>query len=66
MHGVGILWIYPGSGNAANPQTAEYLEAFMKLYPSKDLPSFVRRKWSNVQKLLQKKYSQKISRFFEE
>ena len=58
--------IYPGTGNAANPQTAEYLEAFMKLYPSKDLPPFVRRKWSNVQKLLQKKHSQKISRFFEE
>ena len=58
--------IYPGSGNAANPQTAEYLEAFMKLYPSSDLPPFVRRKWSNVKKLLQKKHSQKISRFFEE
>lgn len=58
--------IYPGSGNAANPQTAKYLEAFMKLYPSKDLPSFVRRKWSNVKKLLQKKHSQKLSQFFEE
>ena len=58
--------IYPGAGNAANPQTAEYLEAFMKLYPSKDLPPFVRRKWSNVKKLLQKKYSQKISQFFGE
>jgi ribonuclease HIII len=58
--------IYPGSGNAANPKTAEYLEAFMKLYPSKDFPPFVRRKWSNVKKLLQKKYSQKISQFFEE
>ncbi len=57
---------YPGSGNAANPKTAEYLEAFMKLYPSKDLPPFVRRKWSNVQKLLQKKHSKKISRFFED
>ena len=58
--------IYPGSGNAANPQTAEYLKVFMKLYPSKDLPSFVRRKWSNVKKILQKKHSQKISQFFEE
>ena len=58
--------IYPGPGNAANPRTAEYLEAFMKLYPSKDLPPFVRRKWSNVKKLLQKKHSQKISRFFGE
>ena len=47
--------IYPGSGNANNPQTMEYLEAFMKLYPKKDLPPFVRRKWSNVKKLLQKK-----------
>lgn len=58
--------IYPGSGNAGNPQTMEYLEAFMKLYPKKDLPLFVRRKWSNVQKLLLKKSTQKISRFFEE
>ena len=58
--------IYPGSGNAANPQTAEYLEAFMKLHPSKDLPPFVRRKWSNVKNLLKKKYDQKIPRFFGE
>jgi len=58
--------IYPGSGNAANPQTTEYLEAFMKLHPSKDLPPFVRRKWSNVKKLLQKKHSQKLSQFFGE
>ncbi len=57
--------IYPGSGNAANPQTGKYLEAFMKLYPSKDLPPFVRRKWSNVKKLLQKKHGSKISQFFE-
>jgi len=58
--------IYPGSGNASNPQTAEYLEAYMKLYPSKDLPPFIRRKWSNVKKLLQKKSNQKISQFFGE
>ena len=58
--------IYPGSGNAGNPQTAQYLEVFMKLYPSKELPTFVRRKWSNVKKLLQKKSNQKISGFFEE
>jgi len=58
--------IYPGSGNASNPQTAQYLEAFMKLYPSKELPTFVRRKWSNVKKLLQKKSNQKISGFFGE
>lgn len=58
--------IYPGTGNANNPQTKEYLEAFMKLYPSKDLPPFVRRKWSNVKKLLQNKSNQKLSRFFEE
>ena len=57
--------VYPGNGSASNPQTAEYLEAFMKKYPSKDLPSFVRRKWSNVQRLLQQKSNQKISRFFE-
>jgi len=58
--------IYPGSGNASNPQTTEYLEAFMKLHPSKDLPPFVRRKWSNVKKLLQKKSNLKISGFFED
>jgi len=58
--------IYPGSGNASNPQTTEYLEAFMKLYPSKDLPPFVRRKWSNVKKLLQRKSNHKISGFFED
>ena len=51
--------IYPGTGNPNNPQTMEYLEAYMKLYPKKDLPPFVRRKWSNVKKLLQKKHSQK-------
>ncbi len=56
--------IYPGSGNASNPQTREYLEAYMKLYPKKDLPPFVRRKWSNVQKLLQEKSTQEISQFF--
>ena len=56
--------VYPGTGNASNPQTAEYLEAFMKRYPSKELPSFVRRKWSNVKKLLQQKSNQKITRFF--
>jgi len=56
--------VYPGSGSAANPQTREYLEAFMKKYPSKELPSFVRRKWSNVKKLLQQKSNQKITRFF--
>ena len=57
---------YPGSGNAGNPQTEKYLEAFKKLYPSKDLPPFVRRKWSNVKKFLQKKSNQKISGFFGE
>jgi len=57
--------IYPGSGNASNPQTAKYLEAFMKLHPSAELPAFVRRKWSNVKKLLQTKSNQKISGFFE-
>ena len=58
--------IYPGSGNAGNSQTEQYLEAFMKLYPSENLPPFVRRKWSNVKKLLQKKSNQKISGFFGE
>ena len=58
--------IYPGSGNAGNPQTAQYLEAFMNLYPGKELPTFVRRKWSNAQKILKEKSNQKISRFFEE
>ena len=57
--------IYPGTGNASNPQTAKYLEAFMKLHPSAELPAFVRRKWSNVKKLLQTKSNQKISGFFE-
>jgi len=57
--------IYPGSGNAGNPQTAQYLEAYMKLYPGK-LPTFVRRKWSNVKKISQEKSNQKISRFFGE
>ena len=57
---------YPGSGNAGNPQTEKYLKAFNKLYPSKDLPPFVRRKWSNVKKFLQKKSNQKISGFFGE
>lgn len=57
--------IIPGSGNAGNPQTKEYLETFMKTYPKKELPPFVRRKWSNVQKLLKEKSNQKISRFFE-
>jgi len=58
--------VYPGTGNAGNPQTREYLEAYMKLYPKKDFPHFVRKKWSNVQKLRQEKSTQKISRFFEE
>ena len=58
--------VYPGTGNAGNPQTREYLEAYMKLYPKKDLPHFVRKKWSNVQKLKREKSTQKISRFFEE
>ena len=57
--------IYPGSGNASNPQTREYLEAFMRLFPSKELPPFVRRKWSNVKNLLKEKSNQKISGFFE-
>ena len=51
--------IYPGSGNASNPQTTDYLEAFMKLNPSKDLPPFVRRKWSNVKKLLKSMITEK-------
>ena len=58
--------IYPESGNASNPQTALYLESYLKLYPSRDLPPFVRRKWSNVKKLLQNKSNSKISGFFEE
>ncbi len=57
--------IYPDSGNAGNPQTREYLEAFMRIHPKKELPSFVRKKWSNVEKLLQEKSNQKISEFFE-
>ena len=57
--------VYPGEGNASNPQTTKYLEAFMKKYPSKELPFFVRRKWSNVKKLLHQKSNQKITRFFE-
>ena len=58
--------VCPGSGNAGNPQTEKYLEAFNKLHPSKDLPPFVRRKWSNVKKFLQKKSNQRISGFFGE
>lgn len=58
--------VYPGSGNAGNPQTAEFLEAFMKKYPGKDLPAFVRRKWSNVKKLLGQISNQKITGFFGE
>ena len=58
--------VYPGSGNANNPQTEKYLEAFTKLHSPNNLPPFVRRKWSNVKKFLQKKSSQKISGFFEE
>ncbi len=58
--------ISPGSGNAGNPQTDQYLEIFMKQNPGKELPTFVRRKWSNVQKLLKQKSNQKISGFFEE
>lgn len=58
--------ISPGSGNAGNPQTDQYLEMFMKQNPGKELPMFVRRKWSNVQKLLKQKSNQKISGFFEE
>jgi len=58
--------ISPGSGNAGNPQTDQYLEIFMKQNPGKELPTFVRRKWSNVQKLLKQKANQKISGFFEE
>ena len=57
--------IVPGSGNAGNPQTDQYLEIFMKQNPGKDLPTFVRRKWSNVQKLLNQRSNQKISGFFE-
>ncbi len=54
---------YPGSGNAANPKTSQYLKAFVSVHPSSDLPFFVRRKWSNVKKLLQKTSCQKISQF---
>ncbi len=58
--------ISPGSGNAGNPQTDRYLEMFMKQNPGIELPTFVRRKWSNVQKLLKQKSNHKISGFFEE
>ena len=58
--------ISPGSGNAGNPQTDQYLEMFLKQNPGKELPMFVRRKWSNVQKLLKQKSNKKISGFFEE
>ncbi len=58
--------VFPGSGNAGNSQTAQYLETFMKQNPGKELPPFVRRKWRNVQKLLQEKSNQKISQFFGE
>jgi len=38
----------------------------MNLYPGKELPTFVRRKWSNVKKILQEKSNQKILGFFGE
>jgi len=38
----------------------------MNLYPGKELPIFVRRKWSNVKKILQEKSNQKILGFFGE
>jgi len=38
----------------------------MKKYPGKDLPAFVRRKWSNVKKLLGQISNQKITGFFGE
>lgn len=56
--------IYPGAGNANNPQTADYLEAFVKQNPGKEIPPFVRRKWSNVKKLLGQISNQKITGFF--
>lgn len=56
--------IYPGTGNAGNPQTAQYLESFLRLNPDKELPFFVRKKWSNVKKLLQEKSNQKLEKFF--
>lgn len=58
--------IYPGTGNAGNPQTAQYLETFLRLNRDQALPSFVRRKWSNVKKLVQEKSNQKMEKFFED
>ena len=56
--------VCPGSGNAGNPQTARYLESFVRTYPSRELPPFVRRKWGNVRKFMQERDGQRISQYF--
>jgi len=56
--------VCPGAGNAGNLQTEQYLELFLKQNQDKEFPSFVRRKWGNVKKLLQKKSNQSMDDFF--
>ncbi len=53
----------PGSGNASNPNTRDYLEAYRRRYPNNELPSFVRKKWSNVRDLERKFSSRSLDEF---
>lgn len=44
--------ILPGSGSPSNVITLEYLKSYRNQHPYSELPSFVRRKWGNIQSFM--------------
>jgi ribonuclease HIII len=43
--------LIPGAGSPSNSQTIRYLVEYRKQYPFSNFPSFVRKKWKNVQEI---------------
>ncbi len=52
------------SGAPSNPEVENYLRSYRKIYPCSDFPFFVRKKWSNIQKLELKYPKKKLFNIF--
>lgn len=51
--------ISSGSGSASNPLTEKYLALYRQKFPNAEFPSFVRKKWANIDRI-DKKYPRRI------
>lgn len=55
--------ISPGTGSASNPLTEKYLALYRQKFPDAEFPSFVRKKWANIDRI-NKKYPRRLTGLF--